>query len=256
MFAEIGAANQKFILTFFRVAAIMWLLPIFSSRSVSVYFKAAFALAVAFLLQDTVTTVRPLTSDTFSLTIGVLREVFIGLTIGFFVRILFMIVTVAGEIVSFQTGLSFAQFMDPITNTQVSPLVQVKNLLAVLIFFAIDAHHSIIKGLAASFGALPIGAATLQMSLLQYIVGMTGKIFSAGFRIGAPIIVTLFLVELALGLLSRMIPQINVFVEGVSIKILVTILVFSFSLAIIAPGIAGLFTNIDTEMVRILRMMV
>jgi flagellar biosynthesis protein FliR len=256
MFAEIGVINQKFIFTFFRVAAVMWLLPIFSSRAVSVYFKAAFALAVAFLLQDTVVPGHPLNSDTFSLALGVLREVFIGLSIGFFVRILFTIVTVAGEIVSFQAGLSFAQFMDPITNTQVSPLVQVKNLLAMLIFFALDAHHNVIKGLAASFSELPLGSATLHASLLHQVIEMTARVFSVGFRIGAPIIVTLFLVELALGLLSRMIPQINVFIEGVSIKILITILVFSFSLAIIAPGIAGLFTNMDMEMLKILRMMV
>ncbi len=186
----------------------------------------------------------------------IMREVFIGLVVSFFVRILFTVVTVAGEILAFQAGFSFAQFMDPITNTQVSSLVQAKNLLAMLIFFAIDAHHFLIKGLAVSFAELPLGSAAMGDSLVQYFLGMTSKIFALGLKLGAPVIVILFLIELALGLLSRLIPQINIFVEGIPLKILVSITVLSMSLGILAPAIGGLFRNMETDMVRIFRLMV
>jgi flagellar biosynthetic protein FliR len=182
--------------------------------------------------------------------------VFIGITIGFFVRVLFAAVYVAGDIVSLQSGFAFARFMDPINMTQSSPVEQFLNILTIMIFFAIDAHHTIIQGLAASFKILPVGAVTLRYPLLTYLTDTTGKVFSVGLKIGAPVIVTLVLVELSLGMLSKMIPQINIFVEGVPVKILVTLSMFLLSLGIIVPGIAGLFRNMDTEILKILRLMV
>jgi flagellar biosynthesis protein FliR len=256
MFAEINPVNQKFILIFFRTAAILWLVPVFSSHAVASYFKAAVSLAVAFLLFDMVQVTRPLASDSYGLMLLILREIFIGLVVSFFVRILFMVVTVAGEIIAFQAGFSFAQFMDPFTNTQVSSLVQAKNLLAMLLFFAMDAHHFIIKGLAVSFTELPLGSASMGSPLVQYFLQMTSKIFALGLRLGAPVIAILFLIELAMGLLSRLIPQINIFMEGIPLKILVSITVLSLSLGILAPAIESLFRNIETDMMRIFRLMV
>ena len=91
---------------------------------------------------------------------------------------------------------------------------------------------------------------------MNHIIGLTSKIFSVGLKIGAPIIVTLFIIEISLGLLSKLIPQVNVFVEGMPIKILVTMMVLAFSLSAIVPNIAAIFRGMDTEIIRILRFMV
>ena len=85
---------------------------------------------------------------------------------------------------------------------------------------------------------------------------MTGRVFSLGLQIGAPIIITLFLVELSLGILSRMVPQINVFVEGMPLKIMITIGMLSFSLSLLVPLIGGLFKSMDGEIPKIIRLMV
>lgn len=255
MFAEINAVNQKFILIFFRTAAILWFLPIFSSRAVAVYFKAGFSLALAFLLFQTVEVAGPLGADAYSLILLVLREILIGISIGFMVRVLFTVITAAGDLIAFQSGFSFAQFMDPITNTQVSPLVHVINLMAMLIFFVIDAHHTLIRGIAASFRDLPIGTGVFASSLVEFMTGVTAKVFTLGLKIGAPVVVTLFLVELALGLLSRMIPQVNIFVEGVPLKILIALTIFSLTLSVIAPAIATVLRSMEGEMLRMFRLM-
>ena len=240
---DIGIDAQKFMLVFFRIVSVLWFIPLFSSRFVSTLFKAGLSLLIAFLLYGSVniTVAGDVFSNPYSFLLLTLREVFIGVTIGFIAKIIFSSINVAGDIMSLQAGFSFARFMDPFTMTQVSVLEQVKNLLAIMVFFAIDAHHIVFQAISASFTELPIGAAALREPLLHYVVNATARVFSLGFKIGAPIIVTLFLVELAFGMLSRMIPQVNIFIEGVPIKILITTIMLIVSIGVTVPVIANLF---------------
>ena len=140
--------------------------------------------------------------------------------------------------------------------SQVTVIEQMKSLLAMLLFLATDAHHILIKAMVSSFKDVPIGSVTMQQSLFQYLITATGKVFVTGFKIGAPIIVTLLFVEVALGMLSRMIPQINIFIEGVPLKIIVTVAIFSLSLGVITPVIVNMFRGMDGEILRVFRMMV
>ena len=234
----------------------LWLLPLFSSRAVSVPFKAALSLLIAYLLFESMTIDRSFSSDPYLLLLFVMKEVFIGLAIGFSVRVLFTAVNVAGEIISIQSGFSFARFMDPLSMTQVTVIEQFKNLLAMMLFLAMDAHHILIKALVSSFKDVPIGTVAIHRPFFEHLVTMTGKVFATGFKIGAPVIVTLLLVELALGMLSRMIPQINIFIEGVPLKILITVVMLSFSLGVIVPGIVNMFRSMDGEILRLFRLMV
>jgi flagellar biosynthetic protein FliR len=253
---EFTAEIQRFLLIFTRVVAVLWLLPLFSSRAVSVPYKAGLSLLIAYLLFDSMTVDRSFSSDPYMMLLLVMKEVFIGLAIGFSVRILFMAVNVAGEIISIQSGFSFAKFMDPLSMTQVTVIEQFKNLLAMMLFLATDAHHILIKAMVTSFRDVPIGSVTLQQSFFQYLITLSGRVFVTGFKIGAPIIVTLLFVELALGMLSRMIPQINIFIEGVPLKILVTVAMLSFSLGVIVPVIVNMFKGMDGEILRVFRLMV
>jgi flagellar biosynthesis protein FliR len=235
---------------------VLWLLPLFSSRAVSVPFKAALSLLIAYLLFESMPIDRSFSSDPYLLLLFVMKEVFIGLAIGFSVRVLFTAVNVAGEIISIQSGFSFARFMDPLSMTQVTVIEQFKNLLAMMLFLAMDAHHILIKALVSSFKDVPIGTVAIHRPFFEHLVTMTGKVFATGFKIGAPVIVTLLLVELALGMLSKMIPQINIFIEGVPLKILITVVMLSFSLGVIVPGIVNMFRSMDGEILRFFRLMV
>jgi flagellar biosynthetic protein FliR len=255
---DIGIEAQKFMLVFFRIVSVLWFIPLLSSRFVSALFKAGLSLAVAFLLFNSVniTVSVDVLNNPYSFLLLTLREVFIGVTIGFVARIIFSSINVAGDIMSLQTGFSFARFMDPFSMTQVSVLEQVKNLLAIMIFFAIDAHYIVFQALSVSFTELPIGTAALREPLLHYIINATARVFSLGFKIGAPVIVTLFLTELAFGMLSRMIPQVNIFIEGVPIKILIATIMLTASLGFTVPVIASLFKGMDKEFLRVFRLMV
>jgi flagellar biosynthesis protein FliR len=254
---DIGLPAQKLVLIFFRVASILWLLPMFSGKSISLGFKACLSAAIAILVFEDVslTNVPPLAGDPYYLALLVIKEILLGLAIGFFVRILFSTVYVVGEVVALQAGLGFAKFMDPYTNTQVSEISQTLNILALMVFFSLDAHHMVLRGLFLSFQELPLGGASLKGPFVEYLIHITGRVFTLGFKIGAPLIVTLFLVEISLGLLSRMVPQINIFVEGVPLKIMITIAMLSLSLSLLIPLIADLFKGMEGGIPRIIRFM-
>jgi len=245
----------KYLLIFFRVLSILWLLPIFSMRSVSVLFKVAFAIVTSLLITEVVPYAETLANDPYGMLLAVLREVLIGLSIGFAIRLLFMCVQAAGEIVSFQTGFAFARVVDPFSSGQASVLEQFLYMLGIMIFFSVDAHHIVVRGLYASFKELPLGAATFSGGLFNYFITATGRIFSLGLKFGAPLVVALFLIELALGLLSRMIPTMNIFVEGLPVKVFVSLSVLSLALGFMAPALTSLFRGIDTEFMRVLRFM-
>ena len=252
---DIGLDFQRFILVFFRVVSMIWLLPLFESKSISTIYKAGLSLLIAFLLFKSVP-VPDIGGDAFLLLVAIAKEILIGFSIGFMVRILFSTVSAAGEVISMQSGLSFARSLDETMGVQTSVIEQLKNLLAIMIFLAIDGHHIFLKGIAASLRQVPPGAVTVRPGLFNYMIDATGKLFGAGLKIGAPVIVTLFLVELALGVLSRLVPQVNVFIEGASMKILITLTVLALSLNFIVPVIAGIFRGMDGEMLKIIRLMV
>ena len=245
----------KYALVFFRVLAILWLLPIFSMRSISVIFKVGLALLTAFLIADVVSYPGGLDADPYALLLAIFREVLIGLSIGFAIRLLFMVVQAAGEIMSYQTGFAFARVIDPFTSMQSSVLEQFLYLLGIMIFFSVDGHHIVVRGLYASFKELPLGTATFTAGLFNYLATATGRIFSLGLKFGAPLVVALLLIELSLGLLSRMIPTMNIFVEGLPVKVFVSLTVLSLALGFMAPALAGMFRGIDAEYFRVLRLL-
>lgn len=244
-----------YFLIFVRVASIFWLIPLFTVRNVSIYFKAAFSLVVTFVLVGVVPPPAIAADDPYLLLLAIGKEALLGMTIGFSIRILFTAVQAAGEMVSIQTGFSFARIMDPFSESQTSVVSQFQYLLALMIFFAVDGHHLIIRGLCESYRQLPLATPGISKGLIEYIVTSTSKIFSIGLKIGAPVVVALFLVELSLGLLSRMMPQMNIFVEGLPIKIFIGFSILSFSLSFIIPTLVDLFSGIQTEFSRILRLM-
>jgi len=245
----------KFALIFFRVLAILWLLPVFSARGLSIIFKVSFALLMAFLIAAAVPSPAEVAGDGYALILAILREVLIGLSIGFAVRLLFAVIQATGEIVGFQTGFGFARMVDPLSSGQSSILEEFLYMLSLMIFFAVDAHHIVIRGIYASFKEVPLGAATVNSNLFAYFTASSAKIFGLGLKFGAPLVVALFLIELSLGLLSRMIPSMNIFVEGLPVKIFVSLTILSLGLSFLAPALGTLFKGIDVEFVKVLRSM-
>jgi flagellar biosynthetic protein FliR len=208
-----------FILMLVRVGTMLMLLPGFSGRNVPVPIKVAFAVVLTLVLTPVSPAGDPGLSDAGRFVVGVGQEFLIGLLMGFAVSLVFGAVEIAAALISMQMGLSLGQTFNPAFNTNGTALDTFYMVVATLVFFSLNAHHLLILALARSFEAVPVGTAALNGSLEQTIVGLTSTMFVNALRIGLPVAGTLLIADAALGILSRMVPQMNVFFVGMPAKV-------------------------------------
>jgi len=195
----------------FRVVAAMWFAVLFSFVLPPVDLSPTLGLA--------------------EMVVGGLHEILMGVVLGLLVQLALAAVSLAGQFIGFQMGLSIASVIDPTSSEQVPVISQFLNLLALLLFLELDGHLLVVKLLAGSFAWIPPFSARLDPALLSHlVVEKGGEMFSTCLQIAWPISLTLFLTYLSLGLLNRMTPQMNILMLGFPISILVGFLVLGFML--------------------------
>ena len=192
--------------------------PVFSEKSAVKRVKIGLAMLIAFLvgqnLPDSQIALLSLTGLWITL-----KEVIIGAAIGLTVQFIFAAIRYTGEVIGLQMGLSFAAFFDPSGNQSMPVLSRMLNVVFTLLFLAFDGHLYLIKMLADSYTLLPVSAASLSNSGFYQLAEAAAIIFSCGLRIGMPVITLLLALNLTLGLLNRLTPQLSVFVIGFPISI-------------------------------------
>lgn len=214
-----------FFLVLVRVATIIQLLPIFGSQSIPVQIKIGFSLILTVLLFPAVMLSNPQIDQllTFPFTLLlVVREVLIGLAIGYTASLLFTAVQFAGKLVDTEMGFAFVELVDPFTNEPVTVWGQLQIILFTILFLVMNGHYFFILAIQKSFEVLPLMAGHLPDGrVITHLLGITGSIFVLALKFSAPIYVTLILTEVALGVVARTVPQMNIFFVGMPLKIVV-----------------------------------
>jgi flagellar biosynthetic protein FliR len=210
-----------FFLIFIRISAIIFIAPFFGSPNIPNRVKGGISVLLSIMLYPSISTKIPEQEATslISLIIGISREIILGAWIGLVITMIFEAVRLAGQLIGFQMGFGIVNIIDPDSEVQYSPIAQFKNIIALLIFLSIDGHHMIIKALIDSFKTLPIFGFSITGRSIEHIIRLSGEMFSISVRIGAPVISILLLSNIALGLLARAIPQLNVFIAGFPVQI-------------------------------------
>jgi flagellar biosynthetic protein FliR len=209
--------------------------PVLGYRTLPVAIKIAFALLMSLLLSTTLTdSALPVIESEWHLLGLAMREIIIGLLIGFFFQLIFIAIHAAGALVSYQIGFAMVALFDPNSSQRVSIIGQFWFLFATLIFLALDGHHIMISAFVDSYTILPIGHVAFNMSVATAVVKASAYIFVLALKIAAPVLMTLFLTDVALGTVAKMMPTMNVFFVGFPIKIAAGILVIAMSLPIAA----------------------
>ena len=210
-------------------------LPVFDSRSIPHLLKLALALAVSLILFPMLDlNPVPLAGSIYTLAIGAAGEIMLGLVIGFSVKLIFAGIQLAGQMAGYQMGLAIANVMDPAQSQQTLLLAQFNNLVALLIFLTINAHFWFIRALTHSYRMIPPLNAHFGGSLMEYLIEMSGKMFVIAIQVGAPIIAALLVTSVVFGLMARTVPQMNVFIVAMPLKIGVGLLFIGFSLKAMA----------------------
>jgi flagellar biosynthetic protein FliR len=168
--------------------------------------------------------------DTLFLVLQILKELLIGISIGTMTSVLFTGVQMGGYILDFQMGFSMVNIMDPETGSQFSYMSQVQNVLLMLIFIAIGGPLLILQSVAYSFTTIPTGAVEINANAFLYAVMLLKQVFIIAVTLTAPPLIVLMATNTVMGLLGKVIPQINLMVVGFPIKIGVGLLIFIFSL--------------------------
>ena len=146
--------------------------------------------------------------------------VLVGAAMGFTMRMVFTAVLAAGEYIGLQMGLSFASFFDPMNGGATMVVARLLNMLAMLIFVAVDGHLLMIAALARSFEALPIADAPLAAQGWLFLVGGASQIFASGMMLSLPLVAALLVLNLAMGILNRASPQFSIFAVGFPLTLL------------------------------------
>lgn len=199
---------------FIRALALMTSLPVFSQRSVPMRVKVALALFIAVAAQASLPPMPVVALDSPLAVLLVVQQVLIGISLGFAVRLVFAAVEFAGEIVGLQMGLNFAGFFDPATSAQGTASGRFFGTIVAFLFIIINGHLAIIAALVKSFSAFPVGPEPFAFLRATQPQVWGADIFSMGLWIALPLVGMLLFVNLVLGVISRVAPQINVFAVG------------------------------------------
>ena len=227
-----------FMLVLARVAPLFVLAPLFSSRLMPRRVRGIVAVALAVGLTPVLTKGHHIETAPWDLGFLIAKELLIGLAFAFIIGALFAAVTVAGSLLDTSIGFSFGSLVDPVTGTQSSVLQQLYSMVAVLVFIAIDGDAWIIKGLAQTYDVVAIDEMPDVTRLVASVDAAFGDIFASAIQVAGPVMLALILTDAAFGLVSRVVPQLNVFGVGFPAKVTVGFLLIVATLPFVAGWLA------------------
>ena len=211
-----------FLLILLRVSALLIAAPIFGHRNFLARGKLGLALTVSLIIFPLISESQfDVPEGLFAYVFMMVREVIMGLVLGFAVLLLFVGVQFAGQLVGLQMGFGIVNVIDPQSSNQVSIIGQFLNILAILILIAINGHHMILTGLVNSFEIVPLGGVVLSVSVMTKVMSLAAQVFVIAVKIAAPVLMALFMISVAMGILARTVPQMNVFIVGFPVQIAV-----------------------------------
>ena len=209
-----------FMLVLGRVSGILAATPMFGGKLVANRVKAALAFALALVLFPIlVPQLPPLPTDIISFGLLMMKEAMVGVSLGLLSQIIFAAVEFCGFIVSTQMGLSIALQFDPTMGMQVSSLTIFQNLVAMLLFLSLGAHHLYFSAIIESYQLLPIGHWHMSGELLTFFTTTVSNIFVLGIKLAAPVMASLLAATVVLGIMARAFPQMNIFMLSFPLNI-------------------------------------
>ena len=217
-----------------RVGAILMLIPGIGEAYVPPRVRLSLALLLSLVLWPVVRTALPALPESLGAMAGwVVREITVGVMIGLLLRMLMSALAAAGEIVSLQTTLSFAQTANPLQAQPASTLAAFLTLLGVTLLFATDTHHLFIAGIVGSYRLIAPAQPLMMQDFATMAVRTLGDSFLLGVQLAAPVLVFALIFNLATGLVARVMPQFQVFFAAAPLSVLLGLSVFALSLGVI-----------------------
>ena len=241
--AQLNAWLISFIWPLTRILGLIMVAPVFGHSSVPRRVKIGLGVFIALIIAPTLPPMPDVGLGSWHGLFILIQQLLIGMAIGFIMRVVFAAVEAAGEIVGLQMGLGFASFFDPQSAGQTLVISQFFNLLASLLFLAVNAHLLLLGILVESFKSLPISPQPLSAAGFYSVANYGSVVFSVGLQLALPLIAILLMTNLALGILTRSAPQLNIFAIGFPITLGVGLIALDITLPYFTPQFEHMFRN-------------
>ena len=233
-----------------RATGFVLLAPPFNSKSIPGPVKAAFALALSVLLSTQIAPSLP-TPTAGYLVVTAVTEVVIGAALGFVVQVLFTAVQMAGDLIDVTGGFSLQQAYDPLAMTQNATIGRLHYLLAIPLLFTSGGHLLIVKGFATSYVGLPVGGNVPTDQIAAVLMTAFSMMFLAALQIAGPMVAVLLLADVALALLSRAAPALNILQLGFPVKIMLTLAMLGLTFPLLPPALDALLEHATRAMISL-----
>jgi flagellar biosynthetic protein FliR len=245
-----------FTLVLGRMAGLFAAIPLFGGKMVPARIKVATVFAMALVFFPMIRARLPLLpADSISLGLLTVREALIGLSLGLLSQVIFSAVEFCGQIIGLQMGFSAASQFDPTLGSQVSIMSVVQNLLAVLLFMAVGMHHVFIRAIVDSYTVVPVGAWHMSGELLQFVIATTTGVFILAIKLAAPVMASLFAATVALGVMARSFPQMNIFMVSFPLNIGLGFTVLGVTLLLFFRTLGHAFDGLGQQMTALFRIL-
>jgi flagellar biosynthetic protein FliR len=239
--AQLDAWLAAFVFPLARILALLATAPLFNNAGLPRRVRLILGLAITFALAPALPTMPAIAAGSWLGLYVLMQQVLTGVLMGFTLRLAFAAVDVAGEMVGLQMGLSFARFYDPQSQAQTPVLGEFLGLITMLIFLALNGHLLALSVLAESFRLLPVATVPLATKSFGALLSWAGTLFSAGVLLSLPMVAALLIANIAMGVLSRVAPQLNLFAVGFPVTMVAGFTVLMISLPYFGAALERLF---------------
>ena len=247
---------QVFLLVAIRISALFFTAPVIGSKNIPVLMKIALSFMLAMLVYPVLETKGvAMPDDVMTYGIVILNQVVMGVVIGFSAYLIFAAIQLAGQIIDLQMGFGIANVIDPVSGTQVSIIGQFQFVLGMLLFLAINGHHHLFQAVTDSFRLVPLGHEGFSAATAGRLSELFSQLFLVAFKIAGPATLALFLTNVTLGFIARTIPQMNVFIVGLPLNIMVGIAAVLISLPILINMFHTLLSTMWEDVYFLIRSM-
>lgn len=244
------------LLVFMRIIGIFIIAPFYSSAKIMSQLKVGLTLllsVVVFFSYDFSNLVKP-ELDVMYISL-IFKELAIGLFLGFILLLYFSIFNMAGNMIDAQIGFSMSSAFDPMSNSNVTVTANLYYTSAMLIFFSINGHHWMIESMVKSFDILPLGNVNVKWGLVEQFISNFSEVFELSFKVAMPIMVTIFIANVTLGFLAKTVPQMNVFVVGMPMKVAIGLVLLTLTAPLFVKTASKIFEITEFEFLELLKHM-
>lgn len=238
----------RFLLPLFRISAFFMVVPLIGTQLVPMRVRLSFALVLTLVVVPLLPPIPVPDGLSLGLYLTIAQQLLVGFALGFFVQILFQVVVLGGQIISYQMGLGFASISDPTNGISVVVLSQFYLIMTMMLFLSFNGHLVLIDVIVDSFRILPVGSGGLNGTILERIVMSGSWLFAAATLMALPAIIALLIVNFAFGIMTKAAPQLNIFAIGFPFTMLFGIFIVWVSLT----GFLGQYQRFAEEALNML----